>query len=152
MILLRLLPLLLLSSCSWVAFGDTEEVIVNSVPSFALVYFSTGEMCHTPCKIKYRYREPFAVTVAKPGFKPVTTPVDTRLSGKRSAAYAGDGAMAVASPILGVMGAGLSTSSKGTRIFSPNPIDVWLEPIAPDDKTTLTIEKEAPWHPMDPDL
>jgi hypothetical protein len=147
-----ILPLLLsLTGCSFFAFGKGEKVWVNSNPSHALVRFSTGEMCYTPCEMLYGNREEFSITVAKPGYKPVTVPISTRFSGKRSLTMLGD---IPGGPVAGVG----DLASGGTRMFSPNPIDVWLEPITPWNSEGLrNITEEPmpdtrllPFRPVDP--
>ena len=75
--LLAIVALATFSGCATITRGTTEAYTVTSVPSGALVSFSTGETCTTPCVLEKKRKEPFAVNIAKDGYEPIDIQVTT---------------------------------------------------------------------------
>lgn len=66
-----------LTGCATITRGTTEAYNVTSEPSGALVTFSTGETCTTPCVLEKKRNEPFVLSVAKEGYEPYDIQVDS---------------------------------------------------------------------------
>ncbi len=75
--LLVVVALLMFSGCATITRGTTEAYNVTSVPSGALVSFSTGETCTTPCVLEKKRNQPFVVNIVKEGYEPVDIQVST---------------------------------------------------------------------------
>ena len=75
--LLVIVALLMFTGCATITRGTTEAYNVTSVPSGALVSFSTGETCTTPCVLEKKRNQPFVVNIVKEGYEPVDIQVST---------------------------------------------------------------------------
>lgn len=118
-----LLATVSLGGCATITRGTTTAFTVESTPPAAEVKTSTGFICpSTPCTFKMPRKEGFAVTVSKSGYKPSTTTVVTKMSGKGAAGLAGN--------VLagGIIGIGVDATSGALNDLSPNPLKVTLEP------------------------
>jgi hypothetical protein len=76
-VLAVLAVLAVLTGCATIIRGTTQAYNVTSIPSGAAVSFSTGETCTTPCAVKKKRNEPFAVNVVKDGYEPYVFQVTT---------------------------------------------------------------------------
>jgi len=80
-IVLSAAALFLLTSCVTMIRGTTQEVSVNTVPTGAMVQFSNGKSCISPCKIVASRKNSLSITVTKEGYQPHTTTMIPSLSG-----------------------------------------------------------------------
>ena len=112
-----------LGGCATITRGTTTAFTVESTPPAAAVKTSSGFICpSTPCTFKMPRKEGFSVTVSKPGYKPSTTNVITKMSGGGAAGLAGN---VIAGGIIGI---GVDAASGALNDLSPNPLKVTLEP------------------------
>ena len=89
-LLLPAAALLLAQGCATVTRGTTVSWTVETDPVGAEVTLSSGETCLTPCTLRKRRKDPFEVTIVKPGYAPVTTQVLSGVSGAGAAGMAGN--------------------------------------------------------------
>ena len=115
-----------LSACATVTRGTTQAFTVESTPPAAAVKTSTGFTCPaTPCTFKLPRKEAFEVTVSKPGYKPATAQVLSKVAGAGAAGLAGN---VIAG---GIIGMGIDATSGAMKDLLPNPLHVTLEAEAP---------------------
>jgi membrane-bound inhibitor of C-type lysozyme len=112
-----------LASCATVARGTTDDVVINYSPSDAKVTTSLNHACATnPCTVKAPRKEPFDVTVSKPGYETQTVHVATGVSRKGAAGMAGNVL------IGGIIGIGVDAATGAAKDHYPNPVNVQLQP------------------------
>jgi len=112
-----------LGGCATVTRGTTTEFKVASVPPGAAVKTSTGFVCDaTPCSLKMPRKDPFDVTLTKPGFKDATVHVRSAVGGGGAAGMAGN---LVAGGLLGMA---IDGTDGAMDDLTPNPLNVTLEP------------------------
>lgn len=123
-LLLAASALLLGQGCATVTRGTTVAWTVETDPAGAEVTLSSGETCRTPCTLKKRRKDPFEVTLAKPGYAPVRTQVLSTVSGAGAAGMAGNVLVG------GIIGIGVDAATGATKDLKPNPLVVRLEPVS----------------------
>jgi hypothetical protein len=106
--------------CATITRGTTEAWTVESDPIGADVSLSSGERCTTPCTLTKKRKDPFVVTIEKPGFEPVETQVLSQVAGGGAAGMAGNVL------IGGLIGIGVDAASGATKELKPNPLVVKL--------------------------
>jgi hypothetical protein len=111
-----------LIGCATITRGATEQFIVETSPSEAIVRFSTGETCITPCVINKKRKEDFTLIIVKEGYKTTEFKVKSELCPEGASAMAGDAMM-----IGGVICLGIDYLSGATLNLMPNPVNVTLE-------------------------
>ena len=116
---------LLTANCATVTRGTTSQIQVQSEPTGADVATSFGHRCVTPCTLTVDRKAEFTVSVAKPGYRQVDTPVRMRLAGAGAAGFAGNILLG------GVVGMVADAATGATLEHDPNPVSVTLSPIAP---------------------
>lgn len=113
-----------LSACATVTRGTTTQFTVESSPPGATVKTSTGFTCpSTPCSFKMPRKEAFEITVAKEGYQPVTTKVESKMAGAGAAGLAGN---VIAGGIIGI---GIDATSGALNDLVPNPLQVTLQAV-----------------------
>lgn len=109
-----LLAAFYLQACQATPPVPYENFNAESTPSGAIVRFSTGEKCVTPCSLERKANEAFSVTFSKEGYKSATVNVKTTT---------------VETPTAGPVGAAISKRLWGeTPRLEPNPVRAELEP------------------------
>jgi len=61
--------------------GTKQEISVNTTPVGAMVQFSNGQSCISPCKITASRKDSLSITITKEGYQPHTTTLIPSLSG-----------------------------------------------------------------------
>ncbi|MGU3538190.1 translation initiation factor 2 [Methylobacterium sp. A54F] len=78
----------------------------------------------TPCSLAVDRSDEFDVTFTKPGYRPQTVPVRTKIVGKGAAGFAGN------ILIGGAIGMGVDAATGAALDHTPNPVSVTLVPDA----------------------
>jgi hypothetical protein len=99
-------------------FDDHSRRNAASGPEVAV----PGPACVTPCQVEIKRNDSLVATFSKPGFKPVTVPIEKRLAGAGAAGFAGNVI------IGGGIGMFVDAASGATLEHHPNPLRVTLEP------------------------
>lgn len=120
-IILPLILLISLSSCSTITRGTTQAFTVTSEPSNATVEFSSGEECKTPCTVTKKRKEAFTVTVSKDGYQSSSASVQSQVAGAGAAAMAGNVLVG------GIIGAAVDAGTGATKELVPNPLHITLD-------------------------
>ena len=123
--LLAIVFLAMSTGCATITRGTTEAYTVTSVPSGALVSFSTGETCTTPCVLEKKRKEPFLVNIAKEGYESVDIQVTTETCREAVSTTVANLAM-----IGSVIWCSLDAILGSTQDLFPNPGAVTLVPLA----------------------
>lgn len=113
------------TGCATITRGTTEAYNVTSVPSGALVSFSTGETCTTPCVLEKKRKEPFVVNIAKEGYEPIDIQVTTETCSDAASTTLANLAM-----IGSVIWCSLDALLGATQDLFPNPSVATLVPLA----------------------
>ena len=114
-----------LSGCATLTRGTTEPYTVVSDPPGAIVTFSSGETCLTPCTVAKKRKESFNVTIEKMGFLPVDIMVESQTCDAGRMATAGNLVL-----IGSLVWMGVDQASGATRELTPNPCEITLEPLS----------------------
>ena len=128
-----------LSACASITRGTTTAWEVRTRPVGARVTTSTGQSCtSTPCSIVMSRKSGFDATITKPGYKPLTVKVTTKISS--------GGGMGMAGNVLvgGLIGAGVDVATGAMNDLTPNPVDVELEKEYPGSPVGTSVEAPAP--------
>ena len=64
------LSLILLTGCATVIRGTEQDVTVDTAPNGALVEFSNGQSCMSPCSISAKRNEALEVRISRDGCSP----------------------------------------------------------------------------------
>jgi hypothetical protein len=123
--LLVIVALLMFTGCATITRGTTEAYNVTSVPSGALVSFSTGETCTTPCVLEKKRNQPFVVNIVKEGYEPVDIQVSTETCSEVASTTIANLAM-----IGSVIWCSLDAILGATQDLFPNPGVATLVPLA----------------------
>lgn len=113
------------AACGSVTRGTSELVAFTSEPPGASIATTTNRFCPaTPCALDIPRSEEFDVTFAKPGFRPQTVPVRTKVVGTGAAGFAGN--------VLagGVIGMSVDAYTGAAMDHTPNPVAITLVPEA----------------------
>lgn len=113
----------LLTGCGTVVRGTTEDVVIDVQPADAEVTTTLNHRCTAmPCVVKVSRKDKFTVTARREGYVPQSVYVDTKVSGKGAAGFAGN--------ILagGVVGMGVDVATGATLDHTPNPVVIRLQP------------------------
>lgn len=116
-----------LSGCATVLNGTSQDVDFNSEPQGAVIALHTGQNCVTPCTFSMRRGDDASVEINKPGFKPVTVYIQSRLGGST-----------FGNIILGGgIGAVVDGSNGSSNRLYPNPVYVRLVPVGSNEEPVL---------------
>ena len=113
-----------LSGCATLTRGTTEPYTVLSDPPGAVVTFSSGETCFTPCTVSKKRKESFNVTVEKQGYQPVDITVESQNCEEGRVATAGNLIL-----VGSLVWFGVDQASGATRELTPNPCEITLEAV-----------------------
>ncbi len=109
------------SGCASVVRGTTEKVVINAVPADATIRTSLGHNCPTgPCTVEVSRKTEFTAFAEKPGYKPGSLYIATKMSGEGGVGLAGNVL------IGGVIGVGVDAMSGATLDHYPNPATIML--------------------------
>lgn len=114
-----------LGGCASVTRGWSEQVQITSEPEGADVRTSLSQACTTPCTLTVSRKDEFSVSFAKPGYRPQTVQVGTRVAGAGVAGFAGNVLVG------GIVGMGVDAASGATLEHWPNPVVAVLQPAGP---------------------
>ena len=112
-----------LSGCATLTRGTTEPYTVISDPPGAVVTFSSGETCFTPCTVAKKRKESFNVTIEKIGYLPIDIAVESQTCDEGKVAMAGN--LVLVGSLVWI---GLDQATGATRELTPNPCEITLEP------------------------
>jgi len=122
--LMAVIGLAALSGCATLTRGTTESYSVVSDPPGALATFSSGETCITPCEVKKKRNDSFAVKIEKDGYAPFDIQVNNQSCDEGEAAMVGNLLM-----VGSILWASIDGLSGATRELTPNPCEVKLAPL-----------------------
>jgi hypothetical protein len=136
-----LFSLIVLSGCTTVTRGTKEKLIIQSTPTGADVYLSTGEHGVTPTSFEVYRTSQLDVRIQKVGYKPTTVQVKPERSVGATAA-----SLAPALVSLGVT-AIVDNVNGSTLSLKPNPINITLIEASEEEKqkqlTEIATAKES---------
>ena len=127
-----------MSPCATVTRGTKETFNIQTTPDGADISLSNGETCVSPCKLKLKCKDEFTVTAKKPGYKPATATVESKIKGGGVAGAAGNVL------IGGIIGGIVDGSSGAMRDLTPNPLTLTLEPEAAPVVAAAPAEAVSP--------
>ena len=107
-----------LSGCATVLNGTHTSYTADSQPAGAMVKFTNGESCTTPCKLEFRRKDDVRADISRPGYKPTYVLIQSRLGG------ASFGNILLG----GGVGAIVDGSNGASNRLYPNPLIVKLAP------------------------
>ncbi|MGV7034406.1 translation initiation factor 2 [Methylobacterium symbioticum] len=113
------------AACGSIVRGTTEQVSFISEPSGAAMATNLKYACPaTPCTLEVERSDEFDATFSKPGYRPTTIPVRTKVVTKGAAGFAGN--------LLagGVVGMGVDAYTGAAMDHDPNPVFARLSPDA----------------------
>lgn len=114
-----------LGSCGSIVRGTTEPIAFVSDPPGAAMTTNMGYACPaTPCSLEVARSDEFDAVFTKPGYRPQTVPVRTKLAGKGAASFAGNVLVG------GAIGMGVDAYTGAAMDHTPNPVIVSLVPDA----------------------
>lgn len=70
-----------LGGCATVMNGTKTDYTADSRPGGALVTFSNGSTCTTPCALELRRKDDLRADITMPGYKPTYVLIQSRLGG-----------------------------------------------------------------------
>ena len=111
-----------LGGCATLTRGTTEPYTVISDPPGAVVTFSSGETCFTPCTIAKKRKESFNVTIEKMGYLPIDIAVESQACKEGKMASAGNLVL-----VGSLVWFGVDQATGATRELTPNPCEITLE-------------------------
>jgi len=119
---------LLCAGCASVARGTTENISITSTPAGATAELSgldNPTACVTPCVVVAKRSADITVTINKEGYTPQVIPLTKEIPGAGAAGFAGN--------VLagGLIGMGVDAYTGAAQDHKPNPLDVTLQPLAP---------------------
>lgn len=124
-----------LPACATVTKGTTDEVMVTSKPSHAIVTTTLGFHGTTPARIEHKRKKKFTVTVEAEGYKPVEIYIDNRFSGTGAAGLAGNILLG------GVVGLAVDGVTGSTLDHYPADVFVELMPLAGEGEARITVQE-----------
>lgn len=134
---LGLAAVLCVSGCASVARGTTEKVVVSSIPADATIRTSLGHTCPaSPCTIEISRKSEFTAYAEKPGYKPGSHYIGTKMSGGGAAGLAGNVLLG------GIIGVGVDAATGATLDHFPNPALITLVPAAAAEQSTNVAKPE----------
>jgi hypothetical protein len=130
---------LALSGCASVVRGTTEKVEVRSEPSGAVIRTSLGSSCPaSPCTFQVPRKTEFVAYAEKPGFKPGSIQIGTKVGGGGAAGMAGN---VIAG---GIIGFGVDAATGAALDHYPNPATIQLAPVNSSRESTKAVARARP--------
>jgi hypothetical protein len=120
-----------LGGCATVLNGTSQDVAFNTEPAGAVIALHTGQNCVTPCEFSMRRGDDARVDINKPGFKPVSVYIQSRLAGSTFGNIL----------LGGGIGAVIDGSNGSSNRLYPNPVYVKLAADGSTDEAVLLDEK-----------
>ena len=117
--------LAVLTGCATTVRGTNEQVTITSSPSSATITTSLGHHCEgSPCIIKVPRKKEFTAYAKKPGYRPGSIFIGTRVQR--------GGAVGLAGNVLvgGVIGVGVDAVTGAALDHYPNPAHIKLQPMS----------------------
>jgi len=121
-----------LGGCATVMNGTKTDYTSETKPGGALVKFSNGEQCTTPCKLEFKRKNDQRADITLAGYKPTYVLIQSKLGGS-----------AFGNILLGGIVGGVVDGSNGSsnRLY-PRPLIVQLAPEGSDEEAVL-LDKEG---------
>ena len=105
--------------------GTTDWLVIETEPPGATVRLSNGVTCVSPCRLKLRRKEDYALDIRLDGFEPARAKVIADDSTGGSAGRAGNVL------IGGLIGLGIDAATGADKTLTPNPVRIRMVPIPP---------------------
>lgn len=70
-----------LGGCATVINGTNTDYVASTNPEGALVTFSNGSTCTTPCELELRRKDDLRADITMPGYKPTYVLIQSKLGG-----------------------------------------------------------------------
>jgi hypothetical protein len=115
------------AGCATVMNGTKTPYTTDSQPMGAMVKFSNGTSCTTPCKLELRRKDDLRADITLPGYKPTYILIQSKLGG------ASFGNILLG----GGVGAIVDGSNGSSNRLYPNPLIVKLAPESSADGAVL---------------
>ena len=121
-----------LGGCATVMNGTKTDYTSETKPGGALVKFSNGKQCTTPCKLEFKRKNDQRADITLAGYKPTYVLIQSKLGGS-----------AFGNILLGGIVGGVVDGSNGSsnRLY-PRPLIVQLAPEGSDEEAVL-LDKEG---------
>lgn len=121
-----------LGGCATVLNGTKTDYTSETKPGGALVKFSSGEECTTPCKLEFKRKNDQRADITLAGYKPTYVLIQSKLGGS-----------AFGNILLGGIVGGVVDGSNGSsnRLY-PRPLIVQLAPEGSDQEAVL-LDKDG---------
>lgn len=120
-----------LGGCATVLNGTNVDYTTTSVPEGALVEFTGGEQCTTPCTFEFKRKNDQRADISLPGYKPAYILIQSKLGGS-----------AFGNILLGGgVGAVVDGSNGASNRLYPRPLIVKLAEEGSDEEAVLLDKK-----------
>ncbi len=112
----------LMGGCATMTRGATQTFVIETEPSGVGIELSNGVSCESPCTLKLKRKKAFTAVLSKDGYAPLTTEVNSGISGAGTAGLAGN--------LIGfnLIGLAVDATTGAAKNLYPNPLIVRLEP------------------------
>lgn len=121
----------MLSGCGSITRGTTEPVYISARPTDAKISTSLGHQCPaSPCTITVDRKTSFTAYAERPGYKPGSIQIGTKVSGTGATGFAGNVLVG------GIIGMGVDAATGAALDHHPNPAQIVLVPIDPKNPKT----------------
>jgi len=124
-----------LTGCATVMNGTHTPYTADSQPAGAMVKFTNGESCTTPCKLQFRRKDDVRADITMAGYKPTYILIQSKLGG------ASFGNLLLG----GGVGAIVDGSNGASNRLYPNPLIVKLAPVGSDGGAVLLEKNGNVW-------
>ena len=116
--------LVALTGCATAVRGTTERVVITTNPANAVITTSLGHRCEaSPCGFEVKRKTPFVAYAKKPGYRPGSIEIHTKVRGGGAAGLAGNVLVG------GVIGIGVDAATGAALDHYPNPAHIQLQPL-----------------------
>lgn len=121
-----------LGGCATVVNGTKTDYSTETNPGGALVKFTSGDNCTTPCKLEFKRKNDQRADITLPGYKPTYVLIQSKLGGS-----------AFGNILLGGIVGGVVDGSNGAsnRLY-PRPLIVKLAPEGSNEEAVL-LDKDG---------
>lgn len=116
-----------LGGCATVLNGTSTDYTTTTTPEGALVKFTGGQTCTTPCSLEFKRKSDLRADITLPGYKPTYVLIQSKLGGS-----------AFGNILLGGgVGAIVDGSNGASNRLYPRPLIVRLAPEGSDEDAVL---------------
>lgn len=120
-----------LGGCATVVNGTRTDYTVDSQPGAALVKFTNGAECTTPCKLEFKRKDDLRADISLAGYKPTYVLIQSKLGGS-----------AFGNILLGGgIGAVVDGTNGASNRLYPKPLIVKLAPEGSSEEAVLLDAK-----------